>query len=68
MVLEDFRFEELTSVFLLPPEHPSSATANITAAAAESTAAAEMPRPNVRRIAPVTFFLVSELKDFVFAI
>jgi hypothetical protein len=53
---------------LLLLEHPSSATANITAAAAESTAAAEMPRPNVRRIAPVTLFLVSELKDFVFAI
>src|SRR5262249_50860597 len=67
-IVEDFRFEELTSVFLLPPEHPSRATAKITATVADATTVAGMPKPKMRRIAPTMLFLSSEWKDFVFAI
>jgi hypothetical protein len=59
---------EVTSVFLLLLEHPSSATAKITATAADRTVVSEMPTPNVRRSTLATLLVHSELGDLEFAI
>jgi hypothetical protein len=59
---------DVTSVFLLFVEHPSSANANIIATTVDSTVVTEMPTPNVRRNPLATLFLFSELRDLEFAI